>query len=210
LFKEQRYTQSFEIYKSIYELTNHASPAMLLKMAYIKEGLGDVSNAQYFLNEYYLITTNELVLEKMEKLAETNRLQGYDNNDFTFFANIYYKYYNWVIISVSLLALILCALIIYKKLNKHILAVGASIMLMLTLSTLFYLVNFGKSYNKGMIIKNNTYVMEAPAAGSDVVDVIKKGHKVSIKSKHDVWVAIEWQDRTAYIKEKNVKPLTIW
>jgi len=58
LFNQQKYTQSFEIYNRILKTDNLTSPAMLLKMAYIKEGLGDYSNALYYLNLYYLQTHN--------------------------------------------------------------------------------------------------------------------------------------------------------
>ena len=61
---------------------------MLLKIAYIKEGLGDITSAQYYLNEYYLATSNEQALQKMEDLAEANDLKGYQHNDITFFFNI--------------------------------------------------------------------------------------------------------------------------
>jgi hypothetical protein len=52
---------------------------MLLKMAFVKEGLGDYSNALYYLNLYYLKTYDKKVLKKMENLAERyHKLEGYE------------------------------------------------------------------------------------------------------------------------------------
>ena len=52
--------------------------------------------------------------------------------------------------------------------------------------------------------------MEAPSAGSDLIDITGKGHKVVVSGKTDVWYKIEWQGKDGYIKAKNVKLLTVW
>ena len=115
LFAKQQYTQSFDLYDSIYQYQQEASPSMLLKMAYIKEGLGDITTAEYYLNEYYLATANEQALQKMEDLANANDLDGYQHNDITFFFNLYYKNYNWLVIGLIFMCLALFSVIIYQK-----------------------------------------------------------------------------------------------
>jgi hypothetical protein len=210
LFVQQQFTQSFELYDSIYKHMQEASPSMLLKMAFIKEGLGDITSAQYYLNEYYLVTSNEQALQKMEDLAEANNLKGYQHNDITFFFNIYYKNYNWLIIGLIIISVMVMGIILYQK-NKFKTAPFANgFLLIILLASLFALVNFGKDYNRGVIIKNNTFIMEAPAAGSNLIDITTKGHKVVVSGKKDVWYKIEWQGKDGYVKAKNVKLLTIW
>ena len=44
----------------------------MLEMLFNKEGLNDITAAQYYLNEYYLVTKNEQALQKMEDLAKAN------------------------------------------------------------------------------------------------------------------------------------------
>jgi SH3 domain-containing protein len=210
LFKEQQFTQSFEFYDSIYQYQEEASPAMLLKMAYIKEGLGDITLAQYYLNEYYLATSNEQALQKMEDLAEANNLSGYQHNDITFFFNLYYKNYNWLIIGLIIVCLTLFALIIYQKRKFKTAPITNGFFLILLLAALFVLVNFGKDYNRGVIIKNNTFIMAAPAAGAELLDVTTTGHKIIVEGKKDVWYKVKWQGQEGYVKAKNVKLLTIW
>jgi hypothetical protein len=210
LFTQQQYTQSFDLYDSIYQYQQEASPAMLLKMAYIKEGLNDITAAQYYLNEYYLATSNELALQKMEDLAEANNLNGYQHNDITFFFNIYYKNYNWLVIGLISFCLIILFIIIYQRKRFRIRPWTNSFFLVLLLAGLFILVNFGKDYNRGVIIKNNTFIMAAPSSAAELIDVTTKGHKVIVHGKKDVWYKIEWQDQEAYIKAKNIKLLTIW
>lgn len=210
LFSVQQFTQSFDVYQTIYLQGDHASPAMLLKMAYIKEGLGDITLAEYYLNEYYLATSNELALEKMEKLATANELQGYNHDDITFLFNVYYKHYNWLLISLIILTAAIFSILIYQKMKKQGSPTTTAVFLVILLAGLFYLVNFGRDYNKGLIIKNNTFVMAAPSAGATVVDVIQKGHKVAIKGTHDVYAKIEWNGQDVYVKSKSIRSLTIW
>ena len=210
LFRQQQFTQSFELYDSIYTHEEEASPAMLLKMAYIKEGLNDITAAQYYLNEYYLVTKNEQALQKMEDLANANDLSGYEHDDITFFFSLYYQNYNWLVTGVLILCLVMLALIIYQKRKYHVTSWLNGFFLLVLLAGLFALVNFGRDYNRGVIIKNNTYIMTAPSSGADLVDVIEKGHKVVVEGQEDVWYRIEWEGEDAYIKAKNVKLLTIW
>ena len=210
LFSNQQFTQSFDLYDSIYNYQGEASPAMLLKMAYIKEGLNDVTTAQYYLNEYYLATSNEQALQKMEDLADANDLSGYQHNDITFFFNLYYKNYNWLVIGLITICVILLSVIIYQRKKFKIAPWTNGFFLLLLLGGLFVLVNFGKDYNRGVIIKNNSFIMAAPSSAAELVDVISKGHKVIVNGEKDVWYKIEWQDQEGYVKAKNVKLLTIW
>jgi len=210
LFIDQQFTQSFDLYDSIYNYQGEASPAMLLKMAYIKEGLNDITSAQYYLNEYYLATSNEQALQKMEDLADSNDLSGYQHNDITFFFNLYYKNYNWLVIGLISICVILLAVIIYQRKQFKTAPWANGFFLLLLLGGLFVLVNFGKDYNRGVIIKNNTFIMAAPSSAAELVDVIGKGHKVIVNGNKDVWYKIEWQDHEGYVKAKNVKLFTIW
>src|SRR5690349_20074349 len=63
LFQQKRYTQSFEIYNKLFQSRQY-SPAMLLKMAYVQEGLNRISQSAYYLNLYYLATQDESALTK--------------------------------------------------------------------------------------------------------------------------------------------------
>ena len=209
LFTHQKFTQSFEVYDSIYH-QKKATPAMLLKMAYIKEGLGDYTLAQYYLNEYYLATNNEQALTKMEALAKEKNLLGFETNDLNFILSLYYKHFQWLSLSVLMIAAVLF-IFFFIQLRKYKKAPPVTtFFLVASLIALFALINFGKSYNKALIIKNNTFVMAGPSAGADVIDVIGKGNKISVARKKDVWLEIDWEGETGYIKSNNVRLLTVW
>jgi len=204
LFNERKYTQSFEIYDRILKSENLTSPAMLLKMAYIKEGLGDYSNALYYLNLYYLQTHNKRALRKMEDLAKKYNLEGYKYTDVEFFMNVFYRYYSAIVYSLSGLVLILIGYMVFKKLRMKVNPGFSLFYLFITVGLLFYVVNFGKSYQKGIIISPDTYLMDGPSSGAKLIAIADIGHRVHVLGKDDVWVKVEWEGSTAYIKENNI------
>jgi hypothetical protein len=209
LFAQKKYTQSFDLYNEIYTNFGKVSPAMLLKMAFVKEGLGDYGNALYYLNLYYQKTYDKKVLKKMENLAEEHKLLGYEYDDAEFFLNIYQKYQlQFDLLVISSVLLILAVFIYQKRSHKKLssLAVYSYIALLLIL---FGINNFGREPHKAIISSANVYLMEGPSPGSNVVDIISYGHRVKVKGKEDVWVEIDWDDKSVYVKEFNLKPIEL-
>jgi uncharacterized protein YgiM (DUF1202 family) len=48
-----------------------------------------------------------------------------------------------------------------------------------------------------------------PSSSSDVIGIVKAGHRVKIIDHKDVWVKIQWGEKTVYTKEKNIKRISI-
>lgn len=205
LFRARRYVQAFEHYQFLMEEEKKASPAMLLKMSYIQEGLGQIDEALYYLNMYYLQTTDEKVLDKMENLAEDNDLAGYDAGDFEFFISYYYRYYQQITLLLAALTFLFFALLIYRKRQGAQRPLATGIVLLIFLGLLFYQVNMGKDYGKGIIQMEETYIMSGPSAGAGVVDIISAGHRVDVLGHQDVWTRINWDGEIAYVKNKNLR-----
>lgn len=207
LFQQKKYTESFDIYEQIIREKRLASPAMLLKMAYIKEGLGNTSDALYYLNLYYLNTADKSVLAKMEELADKEGLEGYEYSDFEFAKTIFYKYFNEIIGVLAALSILLFALMVYRKMKSQQQPMVIGITLTLMLILLFYTLNFGKNYNQALISSSNTYIMDGPSAGAEVLAIVEKGHRVSWSSGKDVWAQIEWKGQKGYVKENKLKKI---
>ena len=209
LFNERKYTQSFELYEEIQQVDKKASAAMLLKMAFIKEGLGDFSEALYYLNLYYLKTYNKRVLKKMENLAEQNKLSGYNYDDAEFFLNIYHQYQMKIDLLVFALVLFIFALLVYQKRKNKTVALFPRILFMFFLLLILLVNNFGRERSKAIVTNSNVYLMKGPSPGADVIDVISEGHRLKILGKDDVWVKVSWNDHDAYIKSINLKPIKL-
>jgi hypothetical protein len=208
LFQQKRYTQSFEIYNSLFESQRY-SPAMLLKMAYVQEGLNRISQSAYYLNLYYLATQDESAIVKLEELADKYRLEGYTPSQFDKFMSIYNQYRNLItlcLISVFIFLMILISVMRLRFQTKPYAVWGA-----LTILSVIFLVhlNFSEGYSKAIIANNNTYLMNGPSAGASVISIVRDGHRVQVLGKNDVWLKVQWGEGVAYIKESSLLPVKL-
>jgi hypothetical protein len=201
LFRSKQYTQSLEIYQSLFA-ENKYSPATLLKMAYIQEGLGKIGQTLYYLKLYHLATDDEQALRKMEELADKFGLSGYEHND----ANRLQQWIDKKITIVEfglatvLLMISLSIFLMKKKERNPWLAAGAII---LVSASIFYLNNF---YSSDSVIVNNqhTYLMQGPSAGAPVAGILAEGNQLPLLGQSDVWLKVKWNDKIVYVKNTSV------
>ncbi len=208
LFQQKRYTQSFELYQNLFESKQY-TPAMLLKMAYIQEGLNRISQSAYYLNLYYLATQDETALTKLEELADKYRLEGYAPSQIDQVFSIYHRYRDLITICLISAFTFLLILIVVQRLRFHTKPYAAWTMLMV-LSVLFIVhQHFSEGYTKAIIVNNNTYLMDGPSAGASVIRILRDGHRVRVTGKKDVWLRVQWGDAEAYVKENNLLPVKL-
>ena len=205
LFAMGRYTQSLAAYEQILDEKETYTPAMLLKMAYIHEGLEQYGDALYYLNLHYIHTADREVLLKMEELASEHNLRGYDVSDKDFLFSFLYRYYPYIIGLLIALAILMMALVYRERMRLKQSGKMPAIFMVLVLGLVFFILNFGLSYDKAIVDDSAAYLMEGPSAGADVVDVIGKGHRLEINGKKDVWIKTTWDNRTVYIKSGKLK-----
>lgn len=199
LFAAGRYTQSFDHYEAMLA-RNEYTPAMLLRMAYIKEGLGETGLAMYYLNRYYRATHDDAVVGKMDELARKHNLVGYASSNGDMWA-FYRTHRDSIGMTLSCIILVLFALTVYTRQRlkiRPVISFSFLTFFVLVLAAHFY---FGADQAVGVITQPRTYVMSGPSAGADVVDIVGGGHRVHILDRRDVWLKVEWNDRVAYVKE---------
>jgi hypothetical protein len=208
LFQAKRYTQSLAHYEEILAQRQY-TPAMLLKMAYIHEGLNQTGQAIYYLNLYHLVTGDEAVAAKMNDLARKYNLEGYQTSG----SDRFYAYYrdNRLNISLALAAISLFFLSLMfltrVRLHKRPLASGVGLLVCLIgLATHLFLF---QPPAKAVIASETTYLMTGPSAGAGVIDIVGNGHRVEIVGKEDIWLKVRWANRTAYVKEAAVRRVEI-
>jgi hypothetical protein len=181
---------------------------MLLKMAYIEEGLNRVGQALYYLNLYYLATNDKMALAKMEELAERNRLDGYENSDADIAFALYYDYRQQISLGLIVITIFLLSLIYYRR-RKGRRPMATSVLLFTLLILFAAHLNLGEKNDTGIVGEPNTYLMDGPSAGASVIAVIDEGHRVEIVGKTDVWYEILWNGNRAYIKENSLLPVRL-
>jgi hypothetical protein len=208
LFQQKRYIQSLEIYQTIFKQQQY-SPAMLLRMAYIHEGLNQVAQSVYYLNLYYLATQEDAVLDKMDELAAKYRLEGYARTDADSFLSLYHKNRTTITVAFTIVLIFLFSIILVTRFQfKRRPVVVWTLTLLLSVLLMWHL-NIGDGRTFAIISKNNTYLMDGPSGGASVVSIVRDGHRVKIKGKKDVWVRVQWGEKEVFIKENNLLPVLL-
>ncbi|WP_255474062.1 SH3 domain-containing protein [Pontibacter qinzhouensis] len=207
LFQKQEYTDALTIYEQILEQEQHYSPQMLLKMAYIKEGLRDYTSAMYYLHLFYVKQPSRSVLKKMEELAHAHRLTGYEYSDLHFFKTQFSKHYMRML-ELMLIAAVVTVTIMFLSWRKgrrfsNTFKIGFTLYLLFIL----YYVNFLNLGDAGIIKNNHVAIMSAPSAGSAWLATASQGHKVPIRGEQDIWYEIRWKGEVAYIRKTNILEL---
>lgn len=207
LFSARKYTQSLSIYEKIYAETNEATPAMLLKMAYSNEAMENLGNSMLYLHDYYRLTGDEDVLDKMDALASVNGLEGYKPSEFEKVKKVVDDFKVQIIGILFALALLILGMM-YRKIQKHKTKSPSLILsLAIVLAIIFYVVNLNTNKTNALIMQNNAYLMTGPSAAAELIEVVGQGHKVEVIGKKDIWYEIKWRGQRAYIRENNLKEL---
>ena len=209
LYAAKQYTQAFEHYQTLFTGGRY-SPSMLLKMAYIKEGLGHLGESLYYLNLYFLASNDAQALKKMEELAEKNNLEGYETNETIKLFAWLQEQYSIIAYVLAAASVFLLALMFYQRMKMQSRPSLAGIGLVVTLAMLFFHINFSLKSEHGIVAHPQTYLMSGPSAGSSVVAIIGEGHQLEIKGKQDVWMRVSWKQKEVFVKEFLLRPVHLF
>ncbi len=209
LFSAKLYTQSFDLYKDLFNNKVYSN-AMLLKMAFIQEGLGHLSQSLYYLNLYDKFTHDSQASEKIKELASKNSLEGFDDPYSQEKITQLLGENRLIIISfLTGTILVLFFLMIFQKIKSQRISFALPILTLGFLAVLVWQINFCNPNPNGIIESPNTYIMEGPSAGSQVLAIVGEGHKLVIDGKYDVWLKIKWNGKEAFVKESSLLQLNL-
>ncbi|MEQ6167748.1 MULTISPECIES: SH3 domain-containing protein [unclassified Ekhidna] len=202
LFSQQKYTEALSLYEKIYD-SDQASSAMLLKMAFIQDGLNDYAEALFYLDKYYQLSADRNVVGKIEALAEANDLKGYQYNDTHYFLALLEKYriqFTLLFLAVSLLLLVY----LIRKAKEDDKPIAAGIIQIMVVAMIFAINNIHGT-TRGIIVSNNTLLRSGPSAGAEPLEVLSKGHKVKVLDQDDVWTKVQWDGQEVYVRRGRIK-----
>jgi hypothetical protein len=205
LFERKHFTQSLELYEGILQ-QRHFTPAMLLKMAYIHEGLNDPGKSLYYLNLYYLATKDALTLEKMEQLAKKHNLTGYEESDLGRARSFFNDQFTTIALLLSALLFLSFSMAVYSKRKKQRPIPQLALLIFFAIILTIHL-ELNKLPVTGIISQPDTYLMSGPSAGATIVTVLQPGHRVEITGKEDVWTQINFKGTPVYVKESKLVPV---
>jgi hypothetical protein len=207
LFNNQQYPEAFAVYDSLLQQQQVYTPQMLLKMAYIKEGLRDYTGAMYYLHLFYKKQPSRSVLKKMEELGQAHRLSGYEYNDLQFFKTQFSKHYMRILELMLLVAVVTVTVMFVSWRKGHRFSGTFKTGFILYLLFILYYINFLNLGDEGIIKNDQVAIMSAPSAGATWLATATQGHKVPITGEQDIWYEIKWKGQKAYIRKNNLVEL---
>ncbi|RIW17019.1 SH3 domain-containing protein [Algoriphagus lacus] len=204
LFQQRSYKEAMEIYQLNYQLGIY-SPSMLLKMAFISEGIGDNENATLYLSKYYDLSPNPQTITKIKSLTGQNELIGYEVSDGMRFV-LFLVEYKEIIVAALTLVLIMSLIFLWSK-GKKLTEARFYWPSVILITLIFATNNFLQAPNAALVTKSPTLIVSEPSAGGELVDLVEPGHRVKIKASKDIWYEVEWKEKIAYIRKDNVTRL---
>ena len=188
LFKLRKYVNAKKIYENLYYEKNYFSDAMLLKLSFIEEGIGNYEKALIYLSKHYYQTHNKETSTKIKSIAKKNELIGFEQNDLSLILNAYNKNI-YLIHSILVVILVLYLIIGEKKdISYHIRFMIISVLVLA-------IMNFNLTKKQGIVDQDNTYIMNGPSSGSDVYSIIKKGNKLKISKEYSIWYEVIFENK---------------
>ncbi|MDN3669626.1 SH3 domain-containing protein [Echinicola jeungdonensis] len=201
LFKTGSFKEAYQEYQNILQEDNSYSPAMLLRMAYIAEGMGQFNEATFYLSKYYDYNPNSKIISKIKSLTSQSELKGYEVSDRAQFFKILTNNQQTI---TGVLALLLVLSLILNLSRKNQDQPKYYIPIMILLILVFLSNNFLESPKKGVIKGNPTVIMDQPTAGGNLIKKVGPGHRVTIDGSTDIWYHIKWDGKKAYVKKDKV------
>ncbi|SEJ06035.1 SH3 domain-containing protein [Cyclobacterium xiamenense] len=203
LFSQKQYKEALQIYEQILYEEETYSPAMLLKMSFITEGMGDFGKASLFLSKYYDYNPNPSIIDKIKSLTDQNRLEGYEISDQDRFLSVILDYKMELTAFFALLLMVSLIMVYLSSTRQSPFLVPAFIFLLLV----FVGNNFTDPPEKAIITGSPVLIMDSPSAAGNLVKRVEMGHRVTIHSSEDMWYRIRWGNRDAYIKKSDVSKI---
>jgi len=194
LFISQNYKEALVIYENLLHEEQSYTPSMLLKMAFITEGMGDYSKTTLYLSKYYDYNPNQRITNKIKTLTEQSNLVGYTVTDGEQFFRLLVDQREKIIMFLAMCLVISLVLIIkYRdKADRPRFFLPSFIIIIF----IFLANNFLHTPQRAIITGSPNLIRK--------VDV---GHRVKVNSTKDIWYEIEWEDRKAFVKKQSLTKL---
>tara|TARA_B100000287_G_C20650784_1_gene786816 strand:- start:60 stop:770 length:711 start_codon:yes stop_codon:yes gene_type:complete len=201
LFNRGKYIEAKECYDSLFFSKELYSNSMLLKLSHIENNLGNFERAIFYLSKYQRNNKNDIVDQSLYQIVKENKLSTYDNSDIDFFLKLYLNNKEKLIYSLLTISVIIF-LINLKRMSKKRKIIFVKSFFTINL-ILILIINVHIS-SEGIILYNNTFIMDDPSSGSDVYSLINKGEKIKIVDESDIWYEVEINDKNKFIRKKNI------
>lgn len=203
LFAAQRFSDARSAYRDAFFFQKATTPADLLKLAFLEESMDDKVMSIFFLHQFYLFRPNVAVKSKIEDMASQSKLSGFsiDEADYAYF--LYRVYGPYLAAGLLSMAIFIFCIVIARTVKK--IPLGYSpVFTFIFLLAAGYLYNFHIPYKRAVLAEDKIFLMSGPSAGSSVVDVLSRGHRVEWVEQNDIWYQVKWNEKRGWVKKSDL------
>jgi hypothetical protein len=203
LYQQKKFTEASGLYFELYKSGFH-SPATLLKMAYVHEGLQETGKALFFLSAYYSLTEDKRAFEKMTDLAQKQNIAGYEFTPASRLRVWLDNRASLIIACAAVLSVFLIALSAYSKRqgNSHGRYPAGFIAILFIAFGL--VVNLRVLQEKRAVVVQESLIMSGPSAAANWLGTIAEGSPIEVLDHKDIWTQASWQNQTVYIRSADL------
>ncbi len=204
LFVAGDQVNAIRIYETALAEGHTATDPMLLKLASAYEQQNDVPRLLYYLDVYFERHPDDVVLRRMNDIARANNLGGYETDDLNYFYLFYRKYGLYFLLFLIIPAGYVFTVLILKLVRKQPVPVRQKWVVFIYLLLLLIFTNLPEGVQSGITSHDRVLLRTDPSAAAPIVEVIGRGHKVSILGTKDIYLRILWHNNLYFIRRDNV------
>jgi hypothetical protein len=194
----------YELAAAAYEelLADEASPALLLRLAFAREQEGRAPEALWALRRAYELRPDRTVLRKMDALAATHHLTGYEYGDRYYFLTLFRRYYQRLL-EASLIVGVMMATMLLLRRRRHPKARpwGGALLGYAGLAAVGINLLTPERIGQEVITQQPTPLMSAPTAGGRWLATVPAGQQLPVVgAAEDIWLPVRWQGQRAWVR----------
>ncbi len=204
LFTRHEYELAEKLYTQQLAQKRFVPISVYYKLAFVSEQQNDYARTMYYLSLAYNRQPDQVVLNKLNEMADIYHLKGYNLDDFSFIFLFFRRYSAYFILFLLVVAVYAFGVLLYKKIKKQPILIRHKWIVVAYLVALWGLLNLPDSYQIAIINHDRTHLRAAPSSAAPVEEVIAKGNKVTIIGKNDEWLRIFWENDFLYVRAMDV------
>ncbi|QIL75344.1 hypothetical protein [Hymenobacter sp. HDW8] len=201
LFEAKAYEQAYPLYRQVLRQEQLVSTRLLLRMAYIQEGLEHYPAALYYLSLAQARQPRAATWRKMTELAQNYRLTGYTNTWQQQLLITIRRYYYRVLQALLVGAVIGGTMLLVR--HRQIGAGWWAVYAVYIGLTAVYLNVFGPE-KVGIVSKSAAALMGAPSPGATWLTTAAAGDRLVVTGQRDIWYEVQWRGQSAYIRRHDL------
>ncbi|MFB9296807.1 hypothetical protein ACFFSP_25225 [Persicitalea jodogahamensis] len=204
LFSIGRFAEADRLYQSFYQKGKKFNPNLLLKLSFLAEQANNPARSLYYLSVLAMKQPSRTLLEKMSQLATQQNLSGYEFNDLSYFLIFYRRYGGYIPILLLTLGIYVVAVMFIKVLRKERIQKRHKWTAVAYLLALLALLNVPANYESGVLKGKLVHIRAFPSAASPVVEIVGRGHKLTIIGSRDHWKRVIWKGNIVFVRDSDI------